>query len=266
MVTKLKADGSTITTKSLSETGHATNAASFADILRGLADLGSTYQPGNQDIQLWNLGRKKELVDAAMDTWRTAVQNDADAENERTKVFSQLKAYSTRIVNTLISSKDVSPLTIKDARSINSKIQGARSAGGKKANAEARAAGGEQPRIISVSQQSYDQKQAHFTTLRKLVAAQPTYAPNEADLALTGIQAYEAQLQATNSNMIAARSKLIDARNNRDIQLYHQETGVIARSKAIKSYVKSVFGARHPNFKKISGIPFKTLRDKASTL
>jgi hypothetical protein len=266
MGTKLKADGTTVTTKSVSETGHAKNAAAFADILTGLADFGPKYQPGNDQLQLWNLGQKKEQVDKAMDAWGTADQDYDDAENERTKAFSGLGAYCTRIVNTLISSKNISELTIKDARSINTKIQGARSAKSKKNNEEAKLAGDDQPRTISVSQQSYDQKLAHFTALRKLVAAQPTYLPNEEDLKLSGLEAYQAKLKAANNNIIIARSKLIDARNNRNLELYHEETGVIALSKAIKSYVKSIFGATHPNFRKISGISFKAVKDRASSL
>lgn len=266
MVTKRNTDGTTIITRSVSETGHTKNAASFSDMLKGLTDLGTKYQPANESIQLWTLGIKNEQVTIAMDNWGTAIRESANAENERTKLFATLNSYSTRILNTLISSANISALTIKDARSIVSKIQGSRSVTGKKAIAEAKNAGVEPARTISVSQLSYDQKCAHFAALRKLIATQPTYNPNEADLKLTAIEAYEGKLKKANNNMIAARSKLIDARNQRNLHLYDDQTGVIALSKAVKSYVKGIFGATHVDYQKIKGIPFKVIRDKASSL
>lgn len=266
MVTKLKADGTTVTTRSTSETGHAKNTASFTEIIKGITDFGNKYQPSNERIQLWSLQRKKELVDTAMDNWGTAYRLNANAENERTKIFSTLSAYGTRIVNALISSGNVSSLTIKDAQGIMKKIRGARSAKGTKEIAEAKTTGSEQPRTSSVSQQSYDQKLAHFTALRKLVATQPTYNPNEADLKLTGLVTYENQLIAANNAKIDARSKLIDTRNQRNLELYDEKTGVIQLSKEIKSYVKSTYSASDVNYKKINGILFKIVKEKASTL
>jgi hypothetical protein len=266
MVTKRNADGTTVTTRSTSETGHAKNAAAFTDIIKGVTDFDTKYQPSNERIQLWQLEQKQKLVHTAMDNWGTARQNDDDAENQRTEIFGNLPTYATRITNALISSGNISPLTIQDAQSIMKKIRGTRSAKGTKEIAEAKTAGSEQPRTSSVSQQSYDQKLAHFIALRKLVTAQPTYNPNEADLQLSGLITYESQLTTSNNVKIDARSKLIDARNERNIQLYHEETGVIQLSKEIKSYVKSVFGSTHVNYKKINGIPFKLIKDKASTL
>lgn len=266
MVSKINADGTTVATRSVSETGHAKNVSSFADLIKGLTDFGPTYQPSNEQLHLWALGKKQEAVHAAMHTWNIASRDEANAENERTSIFSKLMSYSTRIVNTLSSSANVSSQTIDDARSILNKIQGRRSAQGKKAIDVAKLKGTDEPRTISVSQQSYDQKLAHFATLRILLASQPTYQPNEPDLTLRGVEEYENKLKAANSNMVSARSKLIDARNLRNQQLYDDINGVVALSKAIKSYVKGIYGASHVNFKKINGISFKQYKDKASTL
>jgi hypothetical protein len=266
MVSKINADGTAVITRSVSETGHAKNADSFKELLRGLTDFGSTYQPASEHLQLWPLSQKEQQVDAAMTAWTIAIRDDANSENERTTAYASLASYCTRILNTLISSGNVSDLTIKDAQSIINKIRGARSAQGTKAIEGAIAKGLEQPRTISVSQQSYDHKLAHFAALHILVASQPTYNPNEPDLKLTAIEAYENKLRTSNINVISARSKLIDARNHRDVQLYHPDNGVVNLSKEIKSYVKAIYGSTNPNYKKISGIPFKALTQKASTL
>jgi hypothetical protein len=266
MRTKTLADGTTVTTRSTSETGHAKNVASFSELIEALKDLGGKYQPGNEDIQLWRLGRKEEAVAKTMSDFGTAFQADKNAENERTEVFAGLDSYSTRIVGVLNSSKGISPLSIKDAQSIMTKMRGKRSATGTKEIEEAKIAGLEAPRTISVSQQSFDQKIVQFTTLKKLVETQPGYVPNEADLKLTAITDYETQLKTSNAAKVSTDSKLTNARIARDVQLYYPETGVVALSKAIKNYVKSVFTASNINFKKIKAIPFKTVKDKKSKL
>jgi hypothetical protein len=266
MRTKTLADGTTVTTRSNSETGHAKNVASFSELIEALKYLGDKYQPGNEDIQLWSLGRKEEAVAKTMSDFGTALQADKNAENDRTEVFSPLNTYSTRIVGALSSSKGISPLTIKDAQSILTKMRGKRSAKGTKGIEEAKIAGLEAPVTISVSQQSIDQKMVQFNNLKKLVETQPGYMPNETDLKLTAITGYETQLKTSNAAKVSTDSKLSAARTARDVQLYYPETGVVALSKTIKSYVMSVLTASNVTFKKIDAIPFKTVKDKGSKL
>src|SRR5690349_16513905 len=104
MSTKQKADGTIVITRSVSETGHYKNAASFSDMLKGLTDLGTVYQPANESIQLWTLEKKNEEINKAIDNWGAAMRDDANAENERTSLFNSLSSYSTRVLNTLSSS------------------------------------------------------------------------------------------------------------------------------------------------------------------
>jgi hypothetical protein len=266
MATKKMSDGTTVTTRSTSETGHAKNVAAFKDLLQAITDLGTAYQPSNESISVSNLNKKNEAISKAMDNWRAADRADQNAENLRTDTFSGLNTYSTRIVGVLSSSSNVSPLTLKDAQSIMTKVRGKRSAKGAKEMEQAKISGEEQPRTISVSQQSFDQKTTQFSALKKLVETQPTYKPNEADLNLKALTDYEIKLNNVNGAKVATQSQLIDARNQRNFQLYDPQTGVVALSKIIKNYIKGRFQPTHVTYKKINGIPFKTIKDKASKL
>lgn len=259
MPTKKAADGTTVTTRSTSEGGHVKNATGFKDMLTVLTTFGNKYNPANALIQLWVLERKNESVGLTMTAHKLADQQDKDAENERNLLFAPIKAYSTRVFNALASSAGVSDLTLADARLILDKIQGNRSASGKKAVATALKAGGEAPRTISVSQQSFDQKVAHWSKLCVLAAEQPGYKPNEDDLKLKALTEYEQKLIAANNKKVLTDTKLKDARNNRNFELYDAKTGVVKCAELIKSYVLSLLNATHPDYKKIKGIPFRII-------
>ncbi|MFA6059829.1 MAG: hypothetical protein WC756_16610 [Taibaiella sp.] len=262
MSTKKAADGTTVTTRSTSEGGHVKNATGFKDMLTVLTTFGNKYNPANELIQLWVLERKNESVNVAMTAHKLADQQDKNAENERNLLFAPIKAYSTRVFNALASSTGVSDLTLADARLIVNKIQGGRSARSKKAIATALETGGEAPRTISVSQQSFDQKVNHWSKLCVLVAEQPGYKPNEEDLKLKAITEYEQKLIASNNKKVLTGTKLKDARNTRNFELYDAKTGVIKCAELVKSYVLSLLHATHPDYKKINIIPFRTIRER----
>jgi hypothetical protein len=261
MPTKKAADGTTVTTRSTSEGGHVKNATGFKDMLTVLTTFGNQYNPANELIQLWVLDRKNESVNATMTAHKLADQQNKDTENERNLLFEPIKAYSTRVYNALASSAGVTDLTLADARLILDKIRGSRSAEGKKTIATALEAGKEAPRTISVSQQSFDQKVAHWSKLCVLVAAQPGYKPNEDDLKLKAIMEYEQNLIAANNKKVLADTNLKDARNARNLELYDAKTGVVKCAELIKNYVLSMLHATHPDYKKVKGIPFRTIND-----
>ncbi|WP_025146163.1 hypothetical protein [Pedobacter jeongneungensis] len=63
-----------------------------------------------------------------------------------------------------------------------------------------------------------------------------------------------------NRDVVAKTSELSGLRLNRNNILYHPETGIVALALDAKNYSKSIFGASTPQYKQISGIPFKTVK------
>ncbi|RYD71636.1 MAG: hypothetical protein EOP84_24560 [Verrucomicrobiaceae bacterium] len=116
---------------------------------------------------------------------------------------------------------------------------------------------------ISVSQRSYDGRTANFRRLVELCQNnRDKYAPNEGDVSLPAIENRLQQLvdasQKVNETASVYSSTLVE----RDRLLYNDETGIVARMEAIRSYYKSAFGAGSAERKRLNGLSVRTLRNK----
>ena len=168
--------------------------------------------------------------------------------NSREETYDDMEKLSTRVLGAL-KACGAKPAIIKDADGIKKKIEGKRI--GKKPE--------DPEKIHSTSQQSYDQLMAFFLQLISLVAAEPLYAPNEADLTVAGLITFAATLQPANRAVDDALAELNRMRDLRNVELYAPVTGLFYLSKAIKEYVKSVLGPQDPIYKRIAKIRFRNL-------
>ena len=110
---------------STSETGHAKNAANFKSMIAFVNAYGATYNPSNGEIKTAALDTKLTDANAAMSAVIAAKPAYINAVNARQLEFKDLKPLSTRIVNALAVS-GAGAGVIKDAKTINRKIQGSR--------------------------------------------------------------------------------------------------------------------------------------------
>ena len=103
---------------------------------------------------------------------------------------------------------------------------------------------------------SFDSRIDNFDKLIKLLTSVTLYAPNEAELKVAALTAVLADLKAKNAAVIAAEVPLNNARIARNDVLYKANTGLVDIALDIKTYIKSLFGATSPQYKKISKIKF----------
>lgn len=88
---------------------------------------------------------------------------------------------------------------------------------------------------------SYDNRIDNFDKLIKLLAAQPEYAPNEAELSVSSLEALHTNFIALNSAAVNSYTVLSNSRINRNNILYAPLTGLTDIAAGVKKYVKSVF-------------------------
>ena len=112
------------------------------------------------------------------------------------------------------------------------------------------------PTTISTSQQSYDQLIQHLAGLNAVLAAEPSYTPNESDLKVSTIDAKIADLTAKNTAVANAYATISNTRIERNEILYSPQEGLVETAGEVKKYVKSVFGATSPQYKQISKLAF----------
>jgi hypothetical protein len=107
---------------------------------------------------------------------------------------------------------------------------------------------------------SFDNRISNFDKLIQLLAAQPGYTPNEADLAVAGLTTLHTSMVTVNTAVVDSYTALSNARIARDKQLYRPGTGLVDVALDAKSYIKSLFGASSPEYHQVSKLQFTRQR------
>jgi hypothetical protein len=236
---------------STAETGHAKNVANLQDLISFVTGYGLTYNPTKNALKLPQINAlatasQTNLADVV--TKNTAYNNKV---NDRFVAFSNLKPFSTRLINAL-QTTDATTQKVADAKAFNKKMQGVRATAIKTAtdpNAPA-------PNTISTSQLSYDQQIQHLAGIISVLQSEPSYAPNETELKMLSLTAKQADLIAKNNAVATVYTNLSNSRISRDTTLYGTDTGLFDIATEVKKYIKSVFGATSPQFAQVKGIGF----------
>jgi hypothetical protein len=243
-----------------SETGHAKNVANFKPLIASCIGYGIRYNPAKANLQLpaiENLHKEAEAVIKSVYTGATIFNK---ATNERMDAFSDVKQFSTQLINALATS-GASAATIADAKGFNRKIQGKRA---ETKPVEIKPEDGQTnaqiDKTISVSQQSYDAQVEHLSKMHELLLAEENYKPNEAELTTAGVAQKLELLKAANQKVATAYTQYSNSRIARDTTLYDALNGLVAVAIDIKKYVLSVFKANSPQYKQISGIKFRNIK------
>ena len=240
---------------STSEVGHAKNVANFQDLIEFVIGYGETYNPSKNSLKLPQLIALKDNAQAKLNDVITKNTIYNNKVNERMVAFSNLKSFSTRLVNAL-QTTDATNETINNAKTFNRKMQG-KKASTTQASTDPNAPA---PATISTSQQSYDQLIQHLTGLKSVLETEPSYTPNEIELQIATIDSKIADLSAKNTAVATAYTNISNSRISRNETLYTSENGIYETASEVKKYIKSVFGASSPQYNQVSGIKFSKPR------
>jgi hypothetical protein len=238
------------------ETGHAKNVANFEALMTFCASYGTAYNPSNTAISLANLSTMLTNANsnlAAVISFKNVFITET---NNRQNAFAPLRKLCTRIINALDATNAPANL-VKDAKSINNKIQGRRS----RQVVQNPATGTGNPPLppnttISASQQSFDNLIQNFASLIQLVTNAPEYNPNETELQPATLATLLNNLRNVNTAVMSAYTNYSNSLITRNTLFYATQTGLYDTAQEVKKYVKSLFGAASPQYRQVSNIKF----------
>jgi hypothetical protein len=240
---------------STSETGHAKNVTHFEQLISFCNGFGGNYNPSKATLAISEITNLHHSAQNELQNVINLTINYNNVVNTRAISFEPLRKLSTRLVNAF-SVTDATDEMIKDAKTINRKIQGKRA----KEITAPTDPNTPAPTTISTSQQSYDQLIEHFAKLITLLKSEPSYNPNEADLRIPTLDALLAQLRADNTNVMNAYTNVSNARISRDATLYKEKTGLVDTALEVRAYVKSVFGSSSDQYTQVKNLAFKNIK------
>lgn len=238
-----------------SETGHAKNVNNFQQLISFCTGYGATYNPSKATLSLPSLALKHQMAQTELQNWIDATVNFNNFVNSRMMVFEPLRKLSTRLISAL-SVTNASSEMIKDAKTINRKIQGKRAT-------EIKAPTNPNtpvPNTISASQLSYVLQIEHFSKLIVLLKSEASYTPNEPELRIAELETYLTQLNVHNTNVMQSYAAVSNARIKRDAILYKVKTGLVDTAMEVKAYIKSLFGTTSDQYLQVKSLPFKNKR------
>ena len=245
---------------STSETGHAKNVTNFDSLVTFIVGYGTAYKPSKSSILLNALQALSVLAKSALAAVNAALPAHSNAVAAREVAFEPLSKLITRVMNA-IKATDTTQQVDESARTLVRKLQGSRSTP-KLSDEEkqALAAEGKEVKEISASQMSYDSRVENFDKFIQLLSSIPEYTPNEVELQVNSLTSLLNDLKAKNAAVNAATAPLSNARIARNEILYKPDTGLVDIALAVKTYVKSLYGATSPQYKQISGLEFKNVK------
>lgn len=237
---------------SSAETGHAKNLANFQTLIQFVSGYGTTYNPTKDTLKIPQLNLIASNAHAKLSDVIQKNSEYNNTVNNRVIAFQNLRTLSTRLVNAL-QATHASKETIKDAKGYNRKLQG------KKALSAAVVSDLDTPAPvkISTSQQSFDMQIQHFNALITVLQSEISYKPNETELKISNLTAKQSFLELKNKEVSLAYVNVSNSRIMRDRTLYGSEIGLVDVATEVKKYVKSVYGAKSPEFEMIKGIRFR---------
>lgn len=240
-----------------SESGHAKNVANLGALITVVVGFGEVYNPSKTALTVAALATLNDRAKGVMHEMNGLEGAYNLAVDHRELAFAPLGKLSTRILNAIRSS-DVAPQIVETVESLVRKLTGQRAT--PRLTEEEKAAlvaEGTVVKEVSSSQMSYDNRLDSLDKLVQLLPNIPQYAPNEEELKVTTLVSLKETLSASNDAAIQAGTALGNIRRVRNEVLYSPGTGVIDIAKAVKAYVKSLFGATSLQYKQLSALTFK---------
>lgn len=238
------------------ETGHYKNVTTLEALKVFAEGLGTGYAPQKDSLKLPSIVLLSDSANALHDAVRNQMNTLSLTVDQRQLVFENVKPLATRVINTM-SSTNVDPKTIADAKFFNAKIQGSRI--GKETKSED---GEKTGSAVSVSRQSYDSLYENFKSIVDLLEQDGNYTPFESDLNIAGLTTKLNEMKAANDAIILQTNDLAGKRILRNSRFYVDSDCLINVGRGIKKYIRGKFGIQSAQFAQISHLSFKKIELK----
>ncbi len=217
---------------------HVQNLQSFDKVIRICTGLGGTYNPGQQNLQVYAMSTQLNIAQQIWEEVKEAQKAYDNATNARELGFQQIRTLSSNVYN-MLKTCGANPLLLKDALNSKRRIWGARIS---KPPAVIETAEAEKQDARPSYGQAYLVSAEYFDRLVKTVASESRYTPNEPHLSLASLEETLAGLFTLNKAVMEAETRLAEARIKRNTDYYIAPENLVSTATAVKTYVRSVFG------------------------
>lgn len=229
---------------------HVKNAEAFTRVVNFCAGFGGMYNPGRPTLQIDALTSQVNQIQLALEAVKTAKANYDLHVNKRKQAFDLMPRILAGILRRL-ESAGTQREQLEDARAYVHQFNGASNRSRKPVASEAIESAPRQK--DSTLQLAYAARVAAFSKLVAALKTEPLYQPYETGYKIPELEATNQELTQLNQAVDEARKtwrmKLID----RNKLMYSQENSMLEISRAVKRYVRGLFGYDSGEFALLKG-------------
>lgn len=235
-------------------------AEGFSQLENFCKGFKSSYNPGRATLKIEALNAKKLEGTNAINKPIAAKTDHDDSINQRKQLFATLPKVAASIMRVLEAS-GVSAEKLADARGYVKQMRG-RSGSKKTVMAESPATGATPAAAAPASKPCSKQQLAYVSKadwLAKLISAiatEPQYAPNEENLQVSSVSAYHQSLTDSIKRVSEKQVALNNARIEKNQILYYDENSLCNVGRAVKKYVRGIYGPQSEHYTQLSKIRF----------
>lgn len=246
------------------------------DLLAVLEAMGLSYNPANTNITK----AKITLKQAELSTLVSNVKTSADIEKQNIIDYNEgyvfMAAYTTDSLNAFRGSEGILAAQVKIAENGAKKVRGTRiNPIGKivpiievipiveEAIDESDDSILDKIRHNSVSFQKFDVRLGNFFTYINYIASVTNYKTNETRLKAPALLAYYESLKVLRSDMKNSSATTNELRSDRNEGFFNNTTGARFLYSQVKSTIASTKGLTGANYRKVKGLSFANLIEKA---
>jgi hypothetical protein len=212
------------------------------------------YNPGRPNLRIENLQVLKEQVRLVLEKVKETKVHFENEVNARKQVFDQLPALASSVMR-LLEASGASEEKLADARMLIREIAGRKLP--VKPILKKEGATATEPTVKrSHLQLAYVSKADWFEKLVQTVAMEPLYLPNEATLTIAALNKRVEELHRLNQRVTEARVPWSNARMQRDELIRGKGESVVMIARAVKKYLRGIFGYKSPQYQQVKGIKF----------
>ncbi|MEK7257131.1 MAG: hypothetical protein AAB316_20415 [Bacteroidota bacterium] len=255
--------------KTNSDSGAARNNGNLQVLITELQGLGERYVPGDASFSVPALEAVLANTTAAATNLANVLAKYRPAIDAKEEVFARGNKLLSRIIGALKTGR-ASAGTLETAKSFVNKYRGSVKKAKQEDSVEPSGAAGEatangngEPKPERSNRQtSYDFLIQHFEGLYQTVANEPKFKPSPADLTLAALGDLLSQMREAVKSSGQAKSSLSNARQSHWTLHDHPETGLVSLAQLAKTQLLTDFGSRSVEYKRVSGLKFKLLRQE----
>ncbi|MGB2913021.1 MAG: hypothetical protein WBB81_05625 [Pyrinomonadaceae bacterium] len=240
----------------MAETGHAKNVENWQKMIAACTGFGGAYKPSNADLALASMTTLHAEVDTEMDGVQTSIVPWKNTVADRENIYTGVRPRTTQML-AAFKACGAAANKVDNMKTYQRQVHGARA---KAKPVDDPNTPEDESKGNSVSHQSYVQVAEAFSQMVALAAGEPLYTPNETHLTVATNTALLADMETANDNVINSVPAWKNAMASRNARLYDDPDSVFERQKLVKEYVKSVFGAKSPEYAQVKGLEFKKVK------